>query len=434
MAKLTDGKSGTIAKAESPEKGQRFIFDDHRDSPRGFGLRITSAGGKAFILKYRIDGRERRKTIGSWPTWSLEAARTEARDLVQRIDRGDDPLEAKRRRRAEPTMADLALQWLDKQTALKSIVTIRGLVINDIVPTLGDLKVTDVRRRDVIDMVETKAEKTPRSAAQLLIYTRKILSYAADREIIPANPVADLKPTSITVKGQRNPLKAKSRDRVLGHDEIRAFWTNAENSDLHRLTALCLKMVLVTGQRPGEVAGMHKDEIMGRWWMIPASRRGKTESPQEVYLSDTALKIIADAKTELERLHQRRKEPWGGFIFEARPGAPITNAALARAVLRAGEAMGDTGKADGRGRWRPHDLRRTMRTELSACKVRPDIAEIVTGHVIPGIRGVYDRYDFKDERQVSLEAWDARLSLIVAGQDPDAARSDNVVLMEGVRA
>ncbi len=430
MGKLTDGKSGTIAKAEAPAKGQRFIWDDHRDAPRGFALRITTAGGRAFVLQYAVEGKQRRKVIGAWPVWSLEAARAEARNLAQRIDRGDDPLEARRRRKAEPTMEDLAREWLDKQTGLKSIGTIRGLVNNDIVPKLGDLKVTDVRRRNVIDMVEAKAEKAPRSAAQLLIYTRKILSYAADREIIRANPVADLKPTSITVKGQRNPLKANPRARVLDHDEIRAFWTNAETCDLHRLTALCLKLVLMTGQRPGEVAGMREDEISGRWWTIPAFRRGKTDTAQQVYLTDTALQIVADAKAELERLHKRRKEPWSGFIFEAKPGAPITNAALARAVARAGKTLGDRGQTDGRGRWRPHDLRRTMRTELSAAHVRPDIAEIVTGHVIPGIRGVYDRHDFKYERQAALEAWDARLSRITAGLDPDAAQANNVVRLE----
>src|SRR6056297_3328688 len=101
MPKLTDGNRGTIAKAELPGKGQRLVFDDHRDAPRGFGLRITAAGGKAFILKYTFDGRERRKTIGDWPTWSLEAARAEARDLSQQIAKGTDPLEEKRRRKAE---------------------------------------------------------------------------------------------------------------------------------------------------------------------------------------------------------------------------------------------------------------------------------------------------------------------------------------------
>ena len=251
VGKLTDGQRGTIAKAETPAKGQRFIWDDHRDAPRGFALRVTEAGGRAFVLQYAVEGKQRRKVIGPWPTWNLEAARIEARELAQRIDRGDDPLEAKRRRKAEPTMADLAAEWLDKQTGLKSIGTIRGLVNNDIVPTLGDVKVTDIRRRDVIDMVEAKAESAPRSAAQLLIYARKILSYAADREIIPVNPVADLKPTSITVKGRKNPLKSKPRERVLDHDEMYALWHKAEDGGLHRLTALCLKGTSKNCPEPG---------------------------------------------------------------------------------------------------------------------------------------------------------------------------------------
>jgi integrase len=435
MAKLTDGKTGTIAKADAPAKGQRFIFDDHRNAPRGFGLRLTAAGGKAFILQYTVDGRQRRKTIGEWPTWTLEAARVEAADLVRKIDTGHDPLEEKRRRKLEPTMAELAAEWLDKHASgLKSMGTIQGLVNNDIVPALGDVKVTDIRRKDIIHLVEAKAAKAPRSAAQLLVYVRKILTYAADREVIAVNPVADLKPTSITVSGKRNPLKAVARERVLDQDEIRAFWANAYSCGLHRLTALCLKLVLVTGQRPGEVAGMREDEISGDWWIIPASRRGKTSTPQAVYLTTTAKAIISEAKAEIDRLHKRRRQPWSGHIFEVKPGAAITSSALSRGVARAGEAIGDKGGADGRERWRPHDLRRTMRTGLSAAKITPDIAEIVTGHVIPGIRGIYDRHDFKDERRMALEAWERRLMAIVAGNDPDAARVDNVIQLEGARA
>lgn len=434
MPKLTDGNRGTIAKAELPAKGQRFTFDDHRDAPRGFGLRITAAGGKAFILKYTIDGRERRKTIGDWPTWTLEAARAEARDLACDIAQGKDPLEAKRRRRAEPLLKELAGQWLDKHaTGLSSEKAIRGYINNDLLPAIGNMKVSDIRRRDVIEVVEAKAENTPRAAAQVLLYARRLMDYATDRDYIPANPLAGLKPSSITVKGKRDPLKAKVRARVLDHDEIRAFWTNAETCGLHRLTALCIKLVLVTGQRPGEVAGMREDEITGRWWTIPAARRGKTDSAHTVYLTDTALQIIADAKAEIDRLSRRRDAPWSGFIFEARPGSPITNAALCRAVDRQHVALGAKDVTPW-GRWSPHDLRRTMRTGLSACRVRPDIAELTIGHVKGGIIAVYDQHSFDAERQAAWEAWDARLSRIVAGQDPDAAQGDNVVKLEGARA
>lgn len=425
MAKLTDGKSGTIAKAEAPAKGQRLIFDEHRDAPRGFGLRITAKGSKAFILKYRVDGAERRMTIGQWPTWSAEAAREKARKLAVQIDQGDDPLDAKRRRKAEPTMADLSAEWLDKHASgMKSEGTIRAIVNGSLVPALGRRKVTDVRRRDVIEMVEAKAAEAPRSAAQLLIYARKIMSYAADREIIEANPVADLKPASITVKGRRDPLRPNRRERVLDEEEIRALWTKAEASGLHRLTALALKLVLVTGQRPGEVAGMHESEINGRVWTIPAARRGKTETEHAVYLTDTALGILDAAAEERARLAKRRREPWAGYIFEARPGAALTAHALARAVLRYADALGSADLPDKGGRWRPHDLRRTMRTGLSACRVRPDIAELVTGHVIPGIRAVYDHHDYAAEQRAAHEAWERRLQRIVAGEDADAA--DNV--------
>jgi len=433
MAKLTDGRAGTIAKAELPEKGQRFIFDDHRDAPRGFGLRITKAGGKAFILKYSIDGRERRKTLGDWPTWSLEAARAEAQDLTRAINKGTDPLEAKRRRKGEPTVSELAAEWLDLHAdGLKSEQGIRALIGGDLVKAIGNMKVTDVRRRDVIEAIEAKAIKTPRQAAIMLAYSRKLMDYATDRDFIPANPLAGLKPSAIKVKGKRDPLKSVVRGRVLDSDEIKSFWANVETSGLHKVTALALKLVLVTGQRPGEVAGMHESEISGRLWTIPASRRGKTDTPHTVHLTDTALQIIADAGEELTRLRARRKAPASGYVFEASPGKAIGNAALSRAVERAHEALGAK-MIEPWGRWTPHDLRRTMRTALSACKVRPDIAELTIGHTKRGIVAVYDQHGFDDERRAALEAWERRLEAIVEGRDPDAV-ADNVVRLEGVRA
>jgi integrase len=429
MPKLTDGTKGTIAKAEPPAQGVRFIFDDHRDAPRGFGLRVTKAGGRAFILQYTVAGVQRRKTIGDWPLWTLEAARVEAARLRREIDGGADPLADARRHRAAPTVKELADDWLQRHAdSLKSGPSIRALIGGDLVKAIGEMKVADVRRRDVIEAIEAKAATAPRQAAIMLTYARRLMDFATDRDFIPANPLAGLKPSSITVKGKRNPLAPKARGRVLDQDEIRGLWDNAETG-LHLLTALALKLVLVTGQRPGEVAGLHKDEIKGRIWTIPASRRGKTEQTHTVYLTDSALAIIAAARAELERLHQRRAEPWAGFIFETAPGRPITNAALCRAVDRQAAVL-KAKQVDPWGRWTPHDLRRTMRTGLSACRVRPDIAEMVIGHAKRGILAVYDRHQFDVERQAALEAWDRRLALIVTGIDPDGVEADNVVRLE----
>ena len=230
MSKLTDGKAGTIAKTVPPAQGARFIFDDHRDAPRGFGLRVTKAGGRAFILDYTVAGVQRRKTIGDWPLWTLEAARIEAGRLRREVDGGADPLEDARRHRAAPTVKELAAEWLDKHASgLKSEKGIRALIGGDLVKAIGQMKVADLRRRDVIEAIEAKAIKTPRQAAIMLTYARRLLDFATDRDFIAANPLAGLKPSAITVKGKRNPLSPKARGRVLDQDEIRGLWRNADD-------------------------------------------------------------------------------------------------------------------------------------------------------------------------------------------------------------
>lgn len=430
MATLSDGRAGTIAKAETPAKGQRLVFDDHRDAPRGFGLRMTAAGGKAFIIRYTMDGRQRLKTIGDWPAWGLEQARIEARRLLQQVQSGSDPLEEKSKRRAEPTVQALAREWLDRHASgLKSERAIRSLIEGDLIKALGPKKVSDIRRRHVIEVIEAKAETAPRQAGHLLIYARKLMDYAVDRDFIPANPLAGLKPGSITVKGRRDPLKQMARGRILDKDEMHTFWIAAETCGMHRLTALALKLVLVTGQRPGEVAGMHLEEIDGTVWTIPAARRGKTDTSHTVYLTATALDVIEAAKAELARLKDRRTVKPTGHIFEAWPGKPVNNTALARAVERMAGALGAK-DVQPWGRWTPHDLRRTMRTGLSASRIRPDIAEMVIGHTKKGIVATYDRHGFESERRAALEAWEVRLVQIIAGADPDRAEADNVVRLE----
>jgi integrase len=429
MPKFTDGTSGSIAKLAPPASGtKKLYFDDHRLSPTGFGLKVTSKGFKVFIQRYSIDGKRRLKVIGAWPTWSLEAARLQAQTILRGLAENVDPLEVKRQRRAEPTVATLADEWLSKHAAgLVSERAIRGFILNDIVPHLGDMKVSDIRQRHFIEVIETKAETAPRSAANVLFYSRKMLNYAVKRDFIPANPLAGLEPKDIQLAGKRDPLKQVARLRILDEDEIISLWQNADGSGLHKLTALALKMILITGQRPGEVAGLHEDEINGRHWTIPAARRKKTETENVVYLTDTALEIIAAARVEIDRLSRRRDVPWNGFIFEASPSKPIGTAALAKGVSRAAQRLGNKDVPVWR-HWSPHDLRRTMRTGLSACKILPHVAELVIGHQKRGIIKTYDQFEYADEIQRALELWEKRLKRIING---DANHTGgNVIAME----
>src|SRR5262245_11347748 len=98
--RLTDT---TIKQLPAPERGNKLTWDD---TVRGFGIRITAAGARAFILNYRrkLDGRERRVTIGSFPDWSVVAAREEAKRLKREIDGGADPIGEQEESRAAPTV------------------------------------------------------------------------------------------------------------------------------------------------------------------------------------------------------------------------------------------------------------------------------------------------------------------------------------------
>jgi len=414
-----------LPEIEPPPKGRRLITDNHRDAPKGFALRVNANGSRAFVLRYNHHGKDRLLTIGEWPTWSLAAARSQAGVYRQDIDRGVDILEQRRSERAEPTVSDVCDRFLRAKRAggMKSVDDLDALFRLYLLPSLGQKRIASVRRRDVIALVEDVAERAPRQASMLLAYIKQLVAWAEDREIIEANPVATLRAEKVSPA-----LAHRSRSRVLDADEIRDFWSNAETAGLHRLSALALKMMLLTGQRPGEIAGMRWSEIQGRMWTIPAKRR-KTTQAHTVPLTDTAMELLDTAREETERLQKRRKDEPAGFVFEARPGRSVTTAALSRAVIRYGDALGN--KDTDEGRWRPHDLRRTCRTGLAAAGVSETVAELVIGHARQGVAAVYDQHRYEREKRLALEQWERRLLRIASGEPVE---DDNVVSITEGRA
>ena len=387
-----------------PEKHQRVIFDRHRDAPKGFGLRVTPGGRIVFILRYLTEsGRDRRMDIGDYGTWSLAAARDRAEDLRREVDSGVDLLEKRRREKGEPTVSEAVDDFCKKRTdKLASGRAIRATLENHLVPELGRMKLRDVRRRDVIPVIENLAETKHRQAALLLTYTKQLFAWAEDREIIEASVVATLKPQRISKR-----MSPRSRARVLDDDEIRSIWTAEAVEGMTADTLTALRLILVTGQRPGEVAGMRWSEIRGKTWTIPAERRGKTSTEHRVPLTDTALAL-------LEQIQGRDGED---IVFARRKGQAMTVAALGRAV---GRCAGDLGNR-GPEHWTPHDLRRTCRTGLAAAGVSETVAEIVIGHTRKGIAATYDQHKYEKEKRKALEQWERRLLRIAAGESAEDA-------------
>lgn len=412
--KLTDS---AIRSLEPPAKGATLIFDEHRDAPPGFAAKITSAGTVTFVIRYAASdsGTRRVMTLGHWPAWTVAAARIRGAEVRRQIDAGADPLAERAARRADPTFAQAVEGYAAARLAqLKSGADVHRSMVRDAVPVLGGMKMKDIRRRDIIRLIESRADK-PRAAGLLLSHIKAMTGWAADREMIDIDPAAGVRGSRIHAD-----IRQRARARVLDDAEIRALWIEAETCGMHRITALALKMILLTGQRPGEVCGMQWSEVDrdARTWTVPAARRGKTNDTHTVPLCRTAIELLDTTRAEIERLTPRRKAKPSGFVFEARPGAPIDRGSANRAVARYREALSNR-ELPGLGHWTPHDLRRTCRTRLAEIGITPDIAELTIGHVKRGIVATYDRHAYGQQIRMALEAWERRLLGIVHGEQPD---------------
>ncbi|NVN92307.1 MAG: site-specific integrase [Desulfuromonadales bacterium] len=174
-----------------------------------------------------------------------------------------------------------------------------------------------------------------------------------------------------------------------------------------------MKLVLVTAQRPNEVAGLHTKEIDGNWWTIPAGR-AKNGKEHRVYLTPTALSLIEESD---------------GYVFPSpREGRPIGRNCLAQLVSSKMEKKisGEKEAKEitkmpyyGMTPWTPHDLRRTARTIMARIGIPDEHAEEVLNHTKEGIKKVYNKYKYDKEKQAALIAWEGELIRILNRDQQD---------------
>ena len=152
-----------VRTATVPERGNRITYDARL---RGFGLRITASGVRSFIFNYRIKGRERRITIGQYPSWTVVAARKQAEHLRRQVGLGIDPLGKRNEERKAPTLRDLFERYAREHLPTKaprSAADDRSMWVNDILPALGSQKVADLcpRQCDTLHHAISRDRPTP---------------------------------------------------------------------------------------------------------------------------------------------------------------------------------------------------------------------------------------------------------------------------------
>jgi integrase len=388
-------------------------------APRGFGVRVTAAGARAFILNYRLRGREYRYTIGAWPDWSALKAVREARHLRQRVDRGENPLEDRASSSGAVTVASVLDDFVvrhvrNKNQPLRSADEYESAFNRLVKPRIGKLGIYEIRRSHVIKMLdEIEDANGPVMADRTLAYVRKAFNWYATRDDRFNVPV---------VRGMgRVKAKERARTRVLSDEEIRIIWPVLEEAGTY---GSFVKMLLLTAQRHSEVARMSHGEIDAEGiWTIPAERY-KTKRPNYVPLSRAALALI---ERQPKFNDCQYAFPTGAKTPYSRSGK--SKAKLDKTVFAARKARAKKGaKIEPIPNWVLHDLRRTAKTLMVRAGVRPDISERVLGHVITGVEGTYDRHSYADEKRDALEKLAAMIERIL---NPV---SSNVATLGGRRA
>jgi integrase len=277
-----------------PESGNQITYDK---DVKGFGVRITKAGARAFILNYRAGGRERRITIGSYPDWKTVDARDRAKLLKREVDNGGDPMGDRHEDRAAPTMSGLADRFAEEHLAKRRASTVtdyKSILRMYVRPQLGTMRVADLRHSDVEKLHRSIAKTAPYRANRAVAVLSKMISLAVKWEMRADNPVKGI---------ERAP--EERRERFLSPAEIGRL-ADALKGHKEKVSVNAIRLLMLTGARKGETLAARWTEfdLQSGVWLKPSAHT-KTKKVHRVPLSAPALLLLggmrAEADKEIER-------------------------------------------------------------------------------------------------------------------------------------
>ena len=367
-----------------PKATSFLVWDTYQ---RGLVIRVQPTGSKSWKAVYSRHGRPRWLHIGSADAIGLSDARQLAAEAMLAVARGGDPAAEKKAERGAGTFAELADRYVELHAKKHNKSWRQGatLVRRYALPRWGKLQTSTITRGDVKQMMASI--DAPVLANQVLAAVSAVFSWGAKEELVAANPCRGV---------DRN--ATKSRERVLADSEVPAFWSAF--GEIGGGVGGALKAILLTGQRPGEVAHMRREHIADGWWTLPGEPvptlgwpGTKNAQAHRVWLSAPVRALIGEGTT--------------GFVFAGPRG---------RAISKLSEIMHSIWVKLGVERATPHDLRRTFSTTVTGLRFGRDALNRVTNHREGGIASVYDRHAYADENKQIMEATAARLLSLAEGR------------------
>jgi integrase len=412
MAEATTAQRKLTDRYLAALKGAGAPYDIRDTEVPGLRCRVMPSGERTLVLLARFsrDGNPTRRALGSYPILSLAAARDKAIQWKRQLAAGVDPAaEEERRRREEErkrqnSFAAVAEQFIAHihRQKLRTAADMERDLRKAFVAEWGGRSITDITPDDVKRVIRRTIDRGAKyQAFSDFTLIRRVFNWSlgTDDHGLQFNPCSRLKPADLI--GPR-----ASRDRVLSDAELRAFWRATER--LKYPYGALYQMLVLTGLRLGEVCGARWSEfdLDRREWTIPAARMKKTRAgakPFVVPLTDTMIEVLSD----LPRFNS------GDCLFSlsfGKTSVRVDSFSHVKAELNAFMRKELNGPLPD---FVNHDVRRTVRTHLSALRIAEEVREAVLAHTRGGIKGAYDHYQYLDEKREALTLWNARLRSIV---------------------
>jgi integrase len=388
----------------------------------GLWLYVSPIGTKVWYVRYQRGGRATRTwrwyRIGNAASVGLARATERAQQVLTEVQvDGRDPHADRALQRAETlTFADLFHEWHDRHAKPKLARAPLDLSIYNfhLAQQFARQAVADIRRLEIGRLRDKIARDSgPIASNNVLFLIGRVFNWAVDEGFIEFNPAARMRKA-----GQSRP-----RERVLSGEEIKRLWWSLAAMEtltgehmargepgrmLTPATRSVLRLLLLTGQRRGEVSGAEKCELDlangDPVWTIPGIRT------KNGLLHRVPLAPMAAAEFRRAIARAPAESPYVFATPLAGVDVPILATTVTRAMSRLCAEIGIKGAS-------PHDLRRTVGTELARLGFQREVRALVFNHS-PRSRGitdaVYNRYGYDKEKRLALDGWEQALATIIA--------------------
>ncbi len=384
-----------VAKVKPPSKGRREYFDTQVTS---LALRVTDRGAKSWVYFYRIDGKQRRLTLGKYPKVGLKKARDTARRAASKVYSGVDPAVERKtahpaaRRQREDSYRTIALEYVEqvcrRQKQNRTSERVERILLK--YPSAWhERPIQSITKREVKQLLnKVYADNGPTMANYLYANLAALFNWAVGADIL----------TTLPIHKSLKPHKSAVRNRPLKEEEIGAVWTAVEAQGFP--FAPLVHWALLTGQRQNEVAAMTWDEVsLEHWeWTLPAERT-KAKRSHVVPLSDAAAELLAS----LPRFS-------GMYVFTTRGGESYFQGySKAWARLK---------KASGIKDIMFKDLRETVANTMhSKLGISEEVVGMVLNHAPHSVTTIHNAVDHDVElKRTALQAWTDYLASVLEGE------------------